>query len=162
MSKTIESSKQFSSVIGTPGFTASEVVLSDNGYDGKKADIFSFGMLVYCILCNTYVFPEIHNARGIDRRIEDGKRPRLDDDDIPEEFKTLIKRCWDQDPNQRLHIDEIVREFLDYENEELDQEEISNFLIFCYENTPQKNISSTQKLSSMKQSSSTKQSSSKK
>ena len=56
MSKTIENSIQFTNTVGTPGFTAPEITTSDNGYDGKKADIFSFGMLVYCVLCDTRVF----------------------------------------------------------------------------------------------------------
>ena len=104
----ISSSKSLSTFAGSPSFLAPEV--SEKSYDGKKADVFSFGMTMYSILYDTIPFRYLKNAQVLQiiKLIGDGVRPDLEiDPNIPESMKNLIRRCWDKDPNQRPYFNEI-------------------------------------------------------
>lgn len=66
----------------------------------EKVDIYSFGMILYEIICNRIPFDNLKNNAHIMSVVLDGNRPELDilDDSM---LKKLIQSCWDKDPSNR-------------------------------------------------------------
>ena len=100
--------------IGTPLYQAPETY--NDGHYGTKADVFSYGVLVYSTLCRDekWVFEDDNktqamNWRGIQKLIKEGKRYRRGD--IEDAYWELITKCWDADPEQRPSFEEIVKYF---------------------------------------------------
>eukprot|EP00887_Chlorella_sp_A99_P000790 scaffold5.g790.t1 len=84
------------SKVGTPGYTAPEVIQNVRGYDGKMADIWSAGVMLYTMLFARYPFE------------------RCVDYDFPEhaqvsaECRDLISKVLVANPAQRLTIRQIA------------------------------------------------------
>ena len=102
--------------IGTKGFTAPEVL-----YIGKKkqrsvydhrADIFSFGMLLYQMIARRHPYHDIQPQR-IDTAVEQGERPKLQDVFQAESafhyLTRLMKMCWADNPHERPSTDDIIK-----------------------------------------------------
>lgn len=101
-------------VSGTPDYIAPEVLLNDQ-YDGKKADIWSCGVMLYVMLTAVLPFAK----RGDDRsnnlvRLQqlfprivaaDYEQPRR----VTEECRHLLKRMLTPDPAKRVTIPEIMQ-----------------------------------------------------
>ncbi|GMI23079.1 hypothetical protein TeGR_g9797 [Tetraparma gracilis] len=108
--------------VGTPIFVCPEIIRSGR-YDAK-ADSYSFGICLVAMMrvedtiVNFFFNALIKKMRkatrmgvglmALNRNIEKGWRPTL-----PEEFYPslvdLIWRCWDDDPEKRPNMDEVVR-----------------------------------------------------
>jgi serine/threonine protein kinase len=95
---------------GTPGFMAPEIVLfhGDEAYT-QKADIYSFAMLMYKVLCNQDPFAGYQHME-IDNFIRKGKRPELPKKVIqyPQCAVHLMQRCWAQQPKDRPTATQIL------------------------------------------------------
>lgn len=74
-----------------------------------KCDIYSFGMVCYEILTRCIPFTTISDLNDIKKKIMKGERPKLPND-CPCELQSLIKRCWNQDPQERPSVGEICSE----------------------------------------------------
>ena len=129
----------FSSFCGTPGFIAPEVLMagSDHKYDGKKADVFSFGTFLYSILFDQYPFPDLQ-PHIKDLKILNGERPDIPQDIISKSMENLIQKCWKENPNERPTFAEIIDDLLSrkvkiQDQGNIDRDAIDNYLIYCNE-----------------------------
>jgi serine/threonine protein kinase len=84
----------------------------------KISDIYSFGIIAYELLANASPCPDLkklYPSLETDEEKEikfatevcDGLRPNLREVKIPQEFKDLIKKCWDTEPEKRPTAEEL-------------------------------------------------------
>ena len=102
-------------IIGTKGFIAPEVLhigkKKERSLYDHKADIFSFGMLLYQMISRRHPFHDMPPMK-IDTAVDCGERPTLHD--VPEAenayfyLTRLMEQCWQGDPRKRLTTDEII------------------------------------------------------
>lgn len=104
---TLTSSKFLHTTCGSPNYVSPEVIDSEgHGYDGRKADIWSMGVILYvmstgCLPFDEKSMPELFSKiRGADYN-----RPR----GISKPLVDLISKILVADPKQRLSIDEIEK-----------------------------------------------------
>ncbi|KAK8883536.1 hypothetical protein M9Y10_042630 [Tritrichomonas musculus] len=112
---------------GTPIYMAPEVVLQ-NGYS-KAVDVYAFALVVYEII----TLNEPHSKRNYLQIVESlnkGERPEIYEE-IPESYKRLITKCWQQDPKDRPTFEQIVsmlktdRGFI---TDDVDEDEFLDFI----------------------------------
>ncbi|EFN59818.1 hypothetical protein CHLNCDRAFT_33664 [Chlorella variabilis] len=104
--------------VGTPAYLAPEVINSRPGqaYDSQKADVWSCGVLLYTMCCNTYPFhrPQdallpLHEALQAQfRRILLADYQFPPHKQLSEELRDLISRILVLDTNKRLSLQDIV------------------------------------------------------
>lgn len=91
---------------GTPNYVAPEV-LADRGYNGKAADVWSIGVILYVLLAGFLPFDE-PTMSGLFRKIQKG------DFTFPPWFtdgsKKLMSRILVTDPETRLTLDQITED----------------------------------------------------
>ena len=78
--------------------------------DVKKVDIYSFGIILWCLYTKTYpylTFMSKYSTQLLLRQVKNGFRPELPQT-IPTEMRTLINQCWDDNINNRPDIDEVL------------------------------------------------------
>ncbi|CAK0781377.1 hypothetical protein CVIRNUC_005358 [Coccomyxa viridis] len=103
------------SKVGTPGYTAPEVISAKTHYDGTKADIWSCGVMLYVMLFCEYPFERPEDEQDkygfqkvLDRIMRvDYKIPKYPR--ISSECRDLIQGILVGDPGQRLDINSIQR-----------------------------------------------------
>jgi len=96
---------------GTSHWRAPEV---SSGTDyTEKADIFSFAMIAYEVVCRHVPFETLDSVH-VSRQIQQGVRPEMESAceslQVPDGLIPLISRCWDQDPMLRPSFHEIRQE----------------------------------------------------
>lgn len=97
--------------LGTYSHMAPEIINApmDMRLKTPAADIYSFGILVFEVVCRQPPFSDISHTLDLIRGIlEQGKRPRFQDPSpagrFPTDFyKQLASCCWHADPQQRPH-----------------------------------------------------------
>ena len=107
----------------------------DSDYDGQKADVYSFGMLLYAFLYEKLPFSD--NNLSV-HAIINGIRPDFSKEEYPESIKELIQKCWDNDPIQRPEFTKIVEDLINWEMlicdpKDIDITLVNNFLAYCNE-----------------------------
>jgi len=92
---------------GTCHWMAPEVFAS-NDYD-RKADVYSFAMILYEIICQDVPFGNIKAPR-LGLMIVRGKRPDMEmvPPDCPPFLRDLMVACWAQSPVERPDFDAIM------------------------------------------------------
>ncbi|GBC02121.1 hypothetical protein RclHR1_04460011 [Rhizophagus clarus] len=81
------------------------------GYKRSKAsDIFSFGVLLWEISCGKIPFAELSEFMIMSNLVNGVREQRVNP--TPDEYFDLYTKCWDDNPEIRPNIDEIVK-FLD-------------------------------------------------
>ena len=105
VSKIINKHEIMNEKCGTPAYLAPEVVL-DCGYEGFWSDIWSLGVVLYCMTCGTVPFkgqnlPDLHKSI-LTGRFEIPQQLSL-------ELKDLISSLLKVVPGQRLSIDKALR-----------------------------------------------------
>ncbi|KAG0598587.1 hypothetical protein M758_12G086300 [Ceratodon purpureus] len=125
LSKTKERSMTYSNQtlnLGTTRWMAPEMIQSFNAEsevemsESKatvmnypfKSDIYSFGMLCFEILTGHVPFSDVP-AGSVRKLVVSGGRPPLPSQ-CPPLLKSLIERCWNQDPSKRPSFGEICAE----------------------------------------------------
>ncbi|PKK63478.1 kinase-like protein [Rhizophagus irregularis] len=76
----------------------------------KSSDIYSFGVLMWEISSGHPPFKDNDNIVTLTVSIITGIR-EVTVPDTPEEYEKLYKKCWNQEPEQRPSINEILDEF---------------------------------------------------
>ena len=102
-------------LIGTKGFMAPEILhvgkKKERSVYDHKADIFSFGMLLYQMITRHHPFHDLQGLK-IDSAIENGERPKLQEFPQAENayfyLTRLMQRCWQGDPRQRPTTSDII------------------------------------------------------
>ncbi|KAF7828167.1 putative serine/threonine-protein kinase [Senna tora] len=80
-----------------------------NARYSEKADVYSFGMICFELLTGKVPFEDIYrNGDGSNRNIKAGERP-LFPYPSPKYLVSLIKKCWQTDPNLRPSFSSICR-----------------------------------------------------
>jgi serine/threonine protein kinase len=90
---------------GTPPFMAPEIFMDPEF--NFKVDVYAFGILMYMIVTGLEPYPDIKRAAMLTHKVIEGKRPLLPDS-VSRPFASLIRRCWEKDPNLRPTFKEIV------------------------------------------------------
>lgn len=94
--------------IGTPGFIAPEVLEINKNYD-FKADIFSFGMLIYQLLTKKFPYYDLRTPQEISQAVLAGKKPSLLNREFDKDITELYYNCIEKDPNNRPSSKDLVR-----------------------------------------------------
>ena len=93
--------------LGTPAWTAPE--LNAAKVYGTKVDAFSFGVVLWEMAHRMVPFGYMTSRFDIEDAIARGDRPAISDS-VPLEFKTLMTKCWQTNPNDRPTFKDIVKE----------------------------------------------------
>ncbi|KAK8870184.1 hypothetical protein M9Y10_008061 [Tritrichomonas musculus] len=106
----VNNSLKQSKVCGTSIYMAPEVVNGQCSYNGK-ADVYSFGMIMYEIVTELIPFPEFMQGKMTEyqfnkKLIENFYRPSFTVP-IKSSLKKLIEKCWRANPNDRPTFEEI-------------------------------------------------------
>lgn len=98
--------KLLSTPCGRPHYAAPEVV-SSKPYDGKQADVWSCGVILYVMLTGTtpYNYGQEGDIRILFRDI--AKARYYMPNDLSHEAKDLIRRIFVPDPNRRITMDDV-------------------------------------------------------
>lgn len=91
--------------VGTPAYMAPEVILADNHYDGKRADIWSCGIILYAILFGRYPF-DAREPRFA-RKIVTANYTVPSNPQVSPECLDMLKRVLIAEPAQRISMTEI-------------------------------------------------------
>ena len=94
--------------VGTMAYIAPEILMGDK-YN-IKADVYSFGILMYEILNSERVYNKMDKKAtfvSFAIKIANGTRPEFKGDIINEGLKNLIERCWSKNFDERPTFSEI-------------------------------------------------------
>jgi serine/threonine protein kinase len=98
-------------------------VMSGQAYDGFKADVYAFGLIIWEIITSQKLFAEFNAWKPFKAAITNGHRPPIPEfcpeglryNDQSFEFfvitfylRVLLNRCWDSNPKMRPSFPEIV------------------------------------------------------
>jgi small GTP-binding protein len=92
-------------VVACPVWLAPEVI-RDELYT-QKADIYSFGVILFEILERREFFGEVEFLSEVQEHILAGERPSFSDDCIPS-YANLMQACWDQSPENRPSFADVI------------------------------------------------------
>jgi serine/threonine protein kinase len=97
---------------GTIYYTSPEVL--KNAVFNEKADVYSFGLVLWQILTREHLYPEFKRVKSneLEKKIFDtivfnNFRPTIPAE-CPEGFRQLIEDCWASDADQRPQFSQIV------------------------------------------------------
>ena len=116
-------SKSQSQCGGTLSYMAPEVI-KDCPYD-RKADVYSFGILMYEIVTDSIAYPDLENGKIKEYEFKnkvanENLRPEFKFP-IKKSIKNLIEQCWSNDPNVRPTFDEIYYKLSNCKNSDNDE-----------------------------------------
>ena len=98
LSRSVNSRESVSTIRGVLPFIAPEVFHSRKFT--QKSDVYSFGIIMYLIATGEPPFRDRRFDKDLVRDIMGGLRPSMPDS-APEEYKKLVERCCDADPDKR-------------------------------------------------------------
>lgn len=110
-----------------PFYTAPEILENEKKNISEKADVYSFGIIVFNMLTGQQ-FSDIKNIQSLANFVLEGNRPNIPSN-INSFYADLIQRCWNQSPEKRPSFDEIVHELEKEDNwlNYTDKEEFVNY-----------------------------------
>jgi serine/threonine protein kinase len=76
----------------------------------KSSDIYSFGVLMWEISSGNPPFKDIENKFALAISIKTGRR-EVTVTGTPKEYEKLYMNCWNQEPQQRPTIKEVLDEY---------------------------------------------------
>ncbi|KAI3768712.1 hypothetical protein L2E82_19542 [Cichorium intybus] len=90
---------------GTLGYMAPEV-LNGSAYN-RKCDVYSFGICLWEIYCCDMPYPDLSFSEVTSAVVRQNLRPEIPRC-CPNSLATVMKRCWDANPDRRPEMDEVV------------------------------------------------------
>ncbi|XP_024978300.1 serine/threonine-protein kinase STY13-like [Cynara cardunculus var. scolymus] len=90
---------------GTLGYMAPEV-LNGSAYN-RKCDVYSFGICLWEIYCCDMPYPDLSFSEVTSAVVRQNLRPEIPRC-CPNSVATVMKRCWDANPDKRPEMDEVV------------------------------------------------------
>eukprot|EP00798_Chlamydomonas_sp_ICE-L_P017868 gene17868-24259_t len=108
MSKNLELQSLPGTRLGTMAYMAPEIIGADKGmkYDGKIADVWSSGVMLYTMLIGDFPFGRETNKRQM-QAIMKAEFSYPPDVELTDEVKDLLSKILVSDPIRRITIDEI-------------------------------------------------------
>ena len=79
----------------------------------QASDIYSFAMVAYEVLTDSFPYYGVAHDEYLATKICQGLRPSLEDAQVPQLLKDLVRMCWETDPNDRPTASEL-REILNH------------------------------------------------
>lgn len=123
----------FENEFGTLQYMAPEL-LRHEPY-GKKIDVYSFGILMYEILTNSFPYPDLVNKLITEdefkTKVINGYRPRFNVP-IKKSLQNLIEKCLFDDPEKRPSFEEIYDKLAndkDYFIDDVSKDELEDYII---------------------------------
>ena len=105
LSKSFEGNITFDKAVGSALYSAPEV-FTGKPYIGKNADLWSMGVCLYVMVCGEYPF----KGEELDDFLKNLFNDSFDvPDSVSPEYKDLIYRILEKDPNKRLNVEQIKR-----------------------------------------------------
>lgn len=98
-------SKKMTKKIGTFQWMAPEV-LTTQDYT-EKADVFSFGIIMWEIATRKPPYKNISGITVANRVVSNDLRPKIDEK-IPSQWAKLMVKCWQKNPDARPRFSEII------------------------------------------------------
>ena len=103
-------------LLGTKGFTAPEILHMGRNKQpaqyNEKADIFSFGMLLYQMITRKHPYYNI-KPNKIDATLQRGQRPKLPEESCATTafhyLNQLMEICWEGNPQDRPSAEDLVK-----------------------------------------------------
>jgi len=94
---------------GTFHWMAPEIL--ENKPYTHKADVYSYGIVLWELICREPPFKGYNPHDIIYRVVNFKERPSLKviPQDAPKELVAIMKKCWEQDPGKRPDFGDIVR-----------------------------------------------------
>ncbi|XP_037474433.1 serine/threonine-protein kinase STY13-like [Triticum dicoccoides] len=90
---------------GTLGYMAPEVL---NGHPyNRKCDVYSYGICLSEIYCCDALHPDLSYSEMIAAVVSQNLRPKIPWC-CPSAFASIMKRCWDANPDKRPEMEEVV------------------------------------------------------
>jgi serine/threonine protein kinase len=89
-------------------------------YD-TKADIFSFGVLLWVLISQKEPYTAFSHSWDVAKFVIDGNREAIPAG-CPYDYATLLRQCWDQDPENRPSIQEVLEALTEMYNRGLENE----------------------------------------
>src|ERR1051326_7419473 len=108
-------SSQFNDIYGVMPYVAPEV-LRGKPYT-KAADIYSFGMIMYFVATGKQPFSDCAHDEVLALNICNGNKPEINEPEAPKCYIDLMKKCWDNNPDNRPKATEIFRLILTFSND---------------------------------------------
>ncbi|KAL2510712.1 Protein kinase superfamily protein [Abeliophyllum distichum] len=91
---------------GTLGYMAPEVL--DGKPYNRKCDVYSFGICLWEIYCCDMPYPDLSFAEVSSQVVRQNLRPEIPRC-CPSVFASIMRKCWDANPENRPDMDEVVR-----------------------------------------------------
>ena len=98
---------------GTPGYIDPQCHIQDKYIRNKKSDIFSFGMILWEISSEREPFVGDKDYQVVIKISRGAREERVDG--TPESYFRLYTKCWDDEPNNRPDIEEVVETLENYD-----------------------------------------------
>lgn len=107
--------------IGTPTYMAPEIIEGDTHYS-NKVDVFAYSIILYELMTNNKPWSDKGNLTTFNllKYVSEGQRPTIRDREIPELYVELINYCWDSNPENRPTFLQMVKGFMDHQEEYFD------------------------------------------
>lgn len=105
VSKLMHKGEVITDQCGTPAYLAPEIIL-DKGYQGYWSDIWSLGVLLYCMVCGTVPF-KANNISELNKAILIGRYEFPDC--VSQEVKDLIRKMLHSIPKKRISLDNAIQ-----------------------------------------------------
>lgn len=82
----------------------------ENGSYSEKADVYSYGIVLWEILAREPPFASYSPFQIIQKVIEDKERPSLSKipKACPPQLITIMRACWEQDPEKRPGFGDVI------------------------------------------------------
>ncbi|KYQ90099.1 filamin/ABP280 repeat-containing protein [Tieghemostelium lacteum] len=103
----IVDNKRMTKAVGTPCYMAVEVLVGKTEYT-QQADVYSFGFVLWECISRQIPYHEMQQIDWIRSVLETEYRPPIPESCLPE-IASLIKRCWNSDPDVRPNFTEIIK-----------------------------------------------------
>lgn len=91
---------------GTLGYMAPEVL--DGKPYNRKCDVYSFGICLWEVYCCDMPYADLSFAEVSSAVVRQNLRPDIPKC-CPHAFASILKKCWDANPDKRPEMDEVVR-----------------------------------------------------
>lgn len=94
---------------GTPEYLAPEMYGPRGCKYGKPVDVWALGCVIFIMLCGWHPFQVPDNLREQQHRIVNGDLSELEEEDITDDAKDIIRKMLCTDPSRRYTIEQLLR-----------------------------------------------------